>query len=147
MHHIVNQSDKKETPNENGKLNSILIKTIWYNSVMMRKTSIFSNHSTPTEIRIPTLVQGPACVLLDPNKRGLRNPTLRMCKTQLARSMCNNQLHACNSKLHYQLHIKLHIYQVSKCPIKTSSSCSKPPKANLHVINQSNQVTIKSKPP
>ena len=57
--------------------------------------------------------------------------------------MCNNQLHASSSKLHDQLHIKLHIYQVSKCPIKTSSSCSKPPKANLHVINQSNQVINK----
>ena len=107
----------------------------------MWKTSIFSDHSAPTEIRVPTLLLDPASVLLDPTKRGLRNPILRVCKTQLARSMCNNQLHVSSSKLHDQLHIKLHIYQVSKCPIKTSSSCSKPP---CHQpIQKSIQVIIK----
>ena len=77
---------KRETPNENGKLNNILIKTIRYNlHVGMWKTSIFSDLSAPTEIRDPTLLLDPASVLLDPTKRGLRNPTLRVCKTQLAK--------------------------------------------------------------
>ena len=51
----------------------------------MWKTSIFSDYSAPTEIRVPTLLLDPASVLLDPTKRGLRDPTLRVCKTQLAR--------------------------------------------------------------
>ena len=51
----------------------------------MWKTSIFSDLSAPTEIRDPTLLLDPASVLLDPTKRGLRNPTLRVCKTQLER--------------------------------------------------------------
>ena len=50
----------------------------------MWKTSIFSDLSTPTKIRDPTLVLDPTSVLLDPTKRGLRDPTLRVCKTQLA---------------------------------------------------------------
>ena len=76
---------KRETPNENGKLNNILIKTIRYNLlVAMWKTSIFSDHSTPTEIRVQTLLLDPASVLLDPTKRGLRNPTLKGGKLQLA---------------------------------------------------------------
>jgi hypothetical protein len=51
----------------------------------MWKTSIFVDLSSPTEIRDPTLVLDPASVLLDPTKRGLRDPTLRVCKTQLAK--------------------------------------------------------------
>ena len=50
----------------------------------MWKTSIFADLSTPTEIRDPTLSLDLASVLLDPTKRGLRDPTLRVCKTQLA---------------------------------------------------------------
>ena len=52
--------------------------------VAMWKTSIFSNLSAPTEIRDPTLSLDPASVRLDPTKRGLRDPTPRVCKTQLA---------------------------------------------------------------
>jgi len=51
----------------------------------MWKTSIFSDLSAPTEIKDPTLLLDPASVLLDPTKRGLRNPTLKVCKTQLAK--------------------------------------------------------------
>jgi hypothetical protein len=50
----------------------------------MWKTSIFADLSAPTEIRDPTLSLDPASVLLDPTKGGLRDPTLRVCKTQLA---------------------------------------------------------------
>ena len=84
MHHIVNQSHKKETPNENGKLNNILIKTIKYN-LACGDVEDFNLLRSPTEIRDPTLLLDPASVLLDPTKRGLRNPTLRVCKTQLAK--------------------------------------------------------------
>ena len=52
---------KRETPNENGKLNNILIKTIKYNMlVAMWKTSIFADLSAPTEIRDPTLCTRPS---------------------------------------------------------------------------------------
>ena len=44
--------------------------------------------------RDPTLIQDPTCVLLDPTKRGLRNPTLRVCKTQLARRTKNSTITA-----------------------------------------------------
>ena len=57
--------------------------------VAMWKTSIFSDLSAPTEIRDPTLLLDLASVLLDPTKRGLRNPTLRVCKTQLAKRTKN----------------------------------------------------------
>ena len=53
----------------------------------MRKTSIFSDLSAPTEVRVPTLLLDPASVLLDPTKRGLRNPTLKGGKLQLAGRM------------------------------------------------------------
>ena len=44
----------------------------------MWKTSIFTDLSAPTEIRVPTLSLGPASVLLDP-----RDPTLKGGKLQL----------------------------------------------------------------
>ena len=49
----------------------------------MWKTSVFADLSAPTEIRVPTLSLDLASVLLDPTKRGLRDPTLKGGKLQL----------------------------------------------------------------
>ena len=71
MHHIVNQSHKKETPNENGKLNNILIKTIRYNMlVAMWKTSIFSDLSAPTENKRSNSYTRPNWCSLGSNQEG-----------------------------------------------------------------------------
>ena len=79
----------------------------------MRKTSIFSDLSAPTEVRVPTLLLDLASVLLDPTKRGLRNPTLKGGKLQLVGRMQNKNY--------------LQIINVAKTP-----STKSPTKPNLH---------------
>ena len=78
---------KRETPNENGKLNNILIKTIRYNLACgdVEDFNLRRSFQFQLKTRDPTLILDPASVLLDPTKRGLRNPTLRVCETQLAK--------------------------------------------------------------
>ena len=75
------------TTDVNGKLNNIdsLIKTIKYNKLWrcgrLQSSQIYQHQLT---IRAPALCTRPSMRLLAPTKSGLRNPTLRVRKTQLA---------------------------------------------------------------
>ena len=83
----INQPDRQGTPDVNGKLNNIdsLIKTIKYNELWrcgrLQSSQIYQHQLT---IRAPTLCASTNLRLLVPTKRSLRNPTLRVHKTQLA---------------------------------------------------------------
>ena len=83
----IDQPNTQGTPDVNGKLNNIdsLIKTIKYNKLWrcgrLQSSQIYQHQLT---IRAPTLCTRPNLRLLAPTKSGLRNPTLRVRKTQLA---------------------------------------------------------------
>ena len=110
----------------------------------MRKTSIFSDHSAPTEIRVPTFLLDPDSVLLNPTKRGLRNPTLKGGKLQLTNRMQNkNCLQIINvanppstkSPSNQNLHQPRH--HPSKASINQSSIQAKPPSTKAPSHQQS----------
>ena len=108
----------------------------------MWNTSIFADLSAPTEIRDPTLSLDPASVLLDPTKRGLRDPTLRVCKTQLA---WKNKR---KPSLPLQTHLSDHHLEVVTSSINVASRTINPrPSSAKHHQSPKQPKQIPPKPP